>query len=132
MLSVNCDGYICHWQSSNLKLVHTIKSDDNPLICCDFTADGRNFVVGGYDRNVYLYDENTRQLKGTMGENSIKIPGHQNRIFCVKSVPDDYNLVVSGSWDRSLRIFDLRICKPIAMIGGPMVSGNDAIDISGD
>jgi WD40 repeat protein len=102
------------------------------LICCDFTADGRNFVVGGYDRNVYLYDENTRQLKGTMGENSIKIPGHQNRIFCVKSVPDDYNLVVSGSWDRSLRIFDLRICKPIAMIGGPMVSGNDAIDISGD
>jgi len=102
------------------------------LICCDFTADGRNFVVAGHDRNVYLYDENTRQLKATMGENSVKIPGHQNRIFCVKSVPDDYNLVVSGSWDRSLRIYDLRTYKPIAMIGGPMVSGNDAIDINGD
>lgn len=67
-----------------------------------------------------------------MGEDSVKIPGHQNRIFCVKSVPDDYNLVVSGSWDRSLRIYDIRVGKPIAMIGGTMVSGNDAIDIHGD
>lgn len=37
-----------------------MKIEDNPLICCDFTADGRNFVVGGYDRNVYLYDEQTK------------------------------------------------------------------------
>jgi WD40 repeat protein len=113
-------------------LTHTLKIEDNPLSCCDFTADGRHFLAAGYDRNVYLYDENTRQLKSKMGENSFKIPGHQNRIFCVKAVPDDYNLVVSGSWDRSLRIYDLRISKPVAMIGGPLISGSDAIDISGD
>lgn len=40
--------------------------------------------------------------------------------------------MVSGSWDRSLRIYDLRTSKPVGVIGGPLVSGNDAIDISGD
>ena len=67
-----------------------------------------------------------------MGANSIKIPGHQNRVFCVKASPDDFNVVVSGSWDRSLRIYDLRTAKPVGLIGGPLVSGSDAIDMAGD
>lgn len=50
----------------------------------------------------------------------------------MKASPVDFNLVVSGSWDRSLRIYDLRTAKPVGVIGGPLVSGNDAIDISGD
>lgn len=26
-------------------------------------------------------------------------PGHNNRVFAVKFVPDDFNLLLSGGWD---------------------------------
>ena len=39
--------------------------------------------------------------------------------------------LISGGWDRLMKIYDTRIGKPVAQIGGPLISG-DCIDINGD
>jgi WD40 repeat protein len=66
-----------------------------------------------------------------MTSNGIKLQGHTNRVFCTKFSPDDPNVVISGGWDRIMKIYDTRAGKPVAQILGPNVSG-DSIDINGD
>ena len=66
-----------------------------------------------------------------MASNGIRLQGHSNRVFCTKFMPDDPNVVVTGGWDRIMKLYDIRVGKPVAQILGPQVSG-DCIDIHGD
>jgi len=56
--------------------------------------------------------------------------GHSNRIFSVKFT-DDQNVIVSGGWDNTVFIWDIREAKSVGFIYGPHICG-DAIDIRGD
>lgn len=40
------------------------------------------------------------------------MPGHSNRVFSVKFDKDDENLLVSGGWDNTIQIWDLRGRRP--------------------
>ena len=37
-----------------------------------------------------------------------ELPGHSNRIFCVKFDPSENNRIVSGGWDNTVQIYDVR------------------------
>ena len=114
------------------KCVSSIKEDSGSgLTALDYSPDGRMFAVGGEDTHVYLYDEGTRQKITTMAPGSGNFPGHSSRIFAVKFHPDNSNVLVSGGWDRTLQIYDVRQSKVIASIFGPQLSG-DSLDIFGD
>ena len=54
-------------------------------------------------------------------------PGHSNRVFSVKFVTDEPNLLLSGGWDNNIHIWDIREGKSIFCMYGHMISG-DAID----
>lgn len=54
-------------------------------------------------------------------------PGHGNRVFSVKFLPSELNLLLSGGWDGNVHIWDLRVRKSIASIFGPNISG-DTLD----
>jgi WD40 repeat protein len=56
--------------------------------------------------------------------------GHTNRVFCVKYSQENPNLIVSGGWDLSVKIWDLREPTPIKQMMGPYICG-DTIDING-
>ncbi len=62
---------------------------------------------------------------------SSELPGHSNRIFCVKFNPYDPNKIASGGWDNTIQIYDIRKKGPIASIYGPHICG-DAIDFKND
>ena len=111
------DGVIYHYNVGTGKLLaendhhKTIK---NNLYCGDYTCDGWKLVVGGSDRNLYVYDEHTRQLIKTMNSRDEKITGHTNRIYSIKCHPDDPNLFFSAGFDHSLMIYDIKDGLPIA------------------
>ena len=54
----------------------------------------------------------------------LDFPGHSNRIFCVKWNHVDQNMVVSGGWDSTIQIYDIRHRGPIAYIYGPHICGD--------
>lgn len=60
-----------------------------------------------------------------------EMPGHSNRIFCVKFNPNDSNMLVSGSWDNTLQIYDIRSKGPAMSIYGPHICG-DSLDFRHD
>ena len=58
-------------------------------------------AVAGRDCRIRVYDETTKSLAYTLKELG-DLPGHSNRVFCVKFNPLDSNMIVSGGWDNTL------------------------------
>jgi COMPASS component SWD3 len=122
---------IQHWHVSSNKCVHTIQQEHNDLYALEFSNDGQLFAVAGEDTRVYLYDEATRQLITTFHEGRGNHTGHANRVFTLKFHPNDQNLLMSGGWDRTIQLYDVRAGTIIGSIFGPAISG-DALDVHED
>ena len=131
LLACTTDGYVNHWNIASGKLSHSIHIEGNAFKCCDYSTDGLKFVAAGTDRNVYLFDEYRRQLETTMHSNGLKLEGPASHLLSVKGVPSDSNLFLTGGWDRTIRIYDVRAGKPVGIIMGPNIHG-DTIDMNGD
>jgi WD40 repeat protein len=58
-------------------------------------------ATAGKDKYIRLYDEQTKSIIISMKESS-ELPGHSNRIFCVKFNPFDPNKIASGGWDNTI------------------------------
>lgn len=88
IISITSDGLIQHWHVNSGKCLHTTRDPNGKdLYALDFSHDAKNFAVAGLDCHVYLYDEHTRTLVNTMRVGGKSLPGHSNRIFCVKFHP---------------------------------------------
>lgn len=101
------------------------------LTAMDYTMDGQQFCVAGEDYNIHVYDFETSQLVSSMNSRGLRIPGHNNRVFSVRCHPSDPNIVVTGGWDNSIKLYDIREGYPLASMSGPCMSG-DSIDIFDD
>jgi WD40 repeat protein len=101
------------------------------LYCGDYTADGRKLIIAGSDRNIYVYDDQKRELKATLHSRDEKIMGHSNRVYSIKCSKKEPNIFVTAGWDGNMKIYDLDQNCPIASVWGPNVS-NDSLDICGD
>jgi COMPASS component SWD3 len=66
-----------------------------------------------------------------MAPGSGTLPGHASRIFSVKFHPANPNVLISGGWDRTLKIYDVRQSKVMASIFGPQLNG-DSLDVFDD
>lgn len=134
LTAVYSDGTIQTWNTSNNQLLNEItthREKENSLYACDYNRDGKKVIVGGKDRKLYIYDATTREPIGKMHSNGVKVDGHINRVFCIKSHPDDPNVIASAGWDGMLKLYDLRKKSPFASMGGAQVSG-DSIDMFDD
>ena len=94
----------------------------------DYTNELQKICTGGKDCALRIYDDASKRLVRTYEKGSWYTPGHSNRIFSIKFMPKDPNVIVSGGWDSSIFIWDLRQAKNVAAFVGPSISG-DTIDI---
>jgi len=78
-----------------------------PALCVDWRPNGKQVAVGACDNNAYLWDLQSNQQS--------KFAPHQASVKCIKFA--DNNIVITGSWDRTIRYWDLSknpsqaICK---------------------
>jgi len=115
LVTTSADGYIQHWHVNTGKAINTMKEEvDNDLYALDFTSDGKLMATAGSNTIVYVYDEQTRQKVLEMKVGGKKLPGHSSRIFAVRFSPQDPNVLVSGGWDRTLQIYDIREGRTVA------------------
>mmetsp|Transcript_41012 Transcript_41012/g.112844 ORF Transcript_41012/g.112844 Transcript_41012/m.112844 type:complete len:344 (-) Transcript_41012:289-1320(-) len=78
---------------------------DEPVLCCDFSSDGQHLVSAGCDSKVRVKVLQTQQEQ--------VIGSHEAPVREVR-VLDDANLVVSGSWDKTLRFWSTQ--QPTAVM----------------
>jgi len=134
-LAANAAGAVQHWHMTSGKCLHSFEDEDNQVYALDYNEEGTQFVTGGKDKAVRVYDEATKSLlttmQGGMGYSSKTSPGHSNRIFSAKFVPGDDNCVVTGGWDNTVQIWDLRAGMAVRGFYGPHICG-DALDVVGN
>ena len=130
-LAANAAGAVQHWHMTSGKCLHTLEDDDNQVYALDYNLEGTQFVTAGKDKAVRVYDEATKSLvtkmSGGLGYTPKTAPGHSNRVFSVKFAPDQ-NLILSGGWDNTIQIWDIRQGAAVRSIYGPHICG-DSLDI---
>lgn len=131
LLAVSADGDVQHWHVTSGRLLHSHKEENNQLFCADFKSNAEQFAAAGKDHVIRIYDEATKTLIQEMdgGIGSIR-PGHSNRVFSIKFNPEDENILLSGGWDNTVQIWDIRAGASVRSIFGPHICG-DAMDIHG-
>ncbi|KAL2918545.1 hypothetical protein HK105_201946 [Polyrhizophydium stewartii] len=122
------DGSIRHWHYTSGQLLSSFTEDDNQTNILVYCPDGGTFATAGSDMTLRLYDGVTqkRVAKICAGRGE-KSSGHSNRIFCTKFHPTDPNLMVSGGWDNTIQIWDLRLGCAVRSFFGPHICG-DSLD----
>ncbi len=128
MISVNASGALQHWHTTSGKMLSQIMDEHNSLLGVDYSPTGTSFACGGEDCAVRVFDEQTRKEKVCLVGGGTGEPGHSNRVFAVKFDRDNPNIIVSGGWDKTLKIWDVREPSPVRTLVGPNICG-DAIDI---
>mmetsp|Transcript_39131 Transcript_39131/g.45499 ORF Transcript_39131/g.45499 Transcript_39131/m.45499 type:complete len:419 (+) Transcript_39131:25-1281(+) len=131
LLTANADGVITHWNIHDAKMMSQFKETENQVLALDFNKDGSLFATAGKDQKIRIYCEETHKVTTELHRGFSGYPGHSNRIFSLKFVEEDPNLLISGGWDRSVHIWDLRTAKSTGSIFGPAISG-DSIDCKND
>jgi COMPASS component SWD3 len=133
LLAANASGTLQHWHMSSGKCLHSMAEEDkNQVYALDYTHDGTQFVTGGKDKVLRIYDEATKTVVSKMewgvGFGVKAAPGHSNRIFSIKYVARDERLILSGGWDNTVQVWDTRKGGAVHSIHGPHLCG-DALDI---
>lgn len=135
LVAVGSDGRIRHWNALTRNILHETRIEDEELFCLDFRPDGAQYAVAGKNHVVYVYDEETMkqafQMTGLSPEDDPR--GTASRIFSLKWHPKDANVLITGGWDRMVKIWDLApdVRMVVRTINGPYVAG-DTVDISYD
>lgn len=87
---------------------------DGPVLSARWSSDGTRVCSGGADKQVKLFDLASQQLQ--------QIGAHDAPVRCVRSVqcgPTNTEVVVSGSWDKTLKYWDMRAPQPISVVTLP-------------
>lgn len=131
MVTAQADGTLKHWHATSGRCLHQVAPEnENSLCTIDFNSSGTLLATAGKDRHVRIYDETTKTVAFSMKEGG-SLLGHSNRIFCVKFNPQEPNMIVSGGWDRTIQIYDLRTRGPVNFLYGPHICG-ETIDFRRD
>lgn len=75
-----------------------------PVLCSDWSADGTTVFAGDCDRAVFTWNLQTNQ--------HTKVAEHAAPVRHLRFIKE-MNLLVTGSWDKTLKYWDLRTPNPV-------------------
>ncbi|KAI8326501.1 WD40 repeat-like protein [Martensiomyces pterosporus] len=86
---------------------------EGPALCCAWSRDGTKLVSGGADKAGRMLDTATGQ--------SVQIAQHDDAIRCIKFIEAENSspIIATGSWDKTLKYWDLRQQSPLAVVNLP-------------
>ena len=128
------DGWIKHWNLGTNKLINESsyhKEIGNNIYCADYTCDGFKMLVAGSDRNIYQYDEKSRELEAVLHTRDHRVSGHVNRVYSIKTHPNDPNIFCTAGWDGSVKIYAINMGGPVGSVRGPEICA-DSLTMHGD
>ncbi|GAB1862882.1 WD repeat-containing protein 5-like protein [Camponotus japonicus] len=125
--------FMCNTHTKEFsRFIFELKNEINTI---DVSITGDYLVSGGKDATVRLYDTRNTKLILEYKKNeedlieSKATNFHRMRIFASRFHNEYSDLIITGGWDDTVRIWDIRVSTgSIRVIKGPHICG-DAIDI---
>ncbi|KAG1177201.1 hypothetical protein G6F70_002846 [Rhizopus microsporus] len=97
-------------QASGNTIPKASYAHEGPALCVAWSKDGTKVVSGGADKAGRMFDITTGQ--------STQVAQHDDTIKSVKFL-DQGNVLATGSWDKTIRYWDLRSPTPIGTVQLP-------------
>ncbi|KAI8638667.1 WD40-repeat-containing domain protein [Parasitella parasitica] len=97
-------------EQSGKTVPKTAYSHEAPALCVSWSKDGTKLVSGGADKAARMMDVTTGQ--------ATQIAQHDDTIKCIKFL-DQANVVATGSWDKTIKYWDLRSSQPVGIVQLP-------------
>ena len=116
LLTGSSDRQIRLFNPSTSRLIQTYSAHGYDVLDLAVSADNARFVSGGGDKSVFLWDVASAQTIRRFG-------GHSGRVNAVSFGGEGDSVVVSGSFDGTVRVWD---CK--SRSERPIVTLNEARD----
>eukprot|EP00993_Chasmostoma_nieuportense_P001544 NODE_2416_length_1183_cov_129.358902_g2212_i1.p1 GENE.NODE_2416_length_1183_cov_129.358902_g2212_i1~~NODE_2416_length_1183_cov_129.358902_g2212_i1.p1 ORF type:complete len:361 (-),score=66.62 NODE_2416_length_1183_cov_129.358902_g2212_i1:96-1178(-) len=123
-------GHLQHWHVPTQRCLTKTVEQDNVIYAADFNAEGTTLATAGSDLAVRVYDEHKHTLTHTYKTNDAW-EGHSARICAVKWHPKDPNVLLTGGWDRTIRMWDVRQPNTVRQWFGPYLCGQ-GLDVMGN
>ncbi|RKP13089.1 WD40-repeat-containing domain protein [Piptocephalis cylindrospora] len=105
-LSASWDKTLRLWDLNTGRTTRRFLGHTNDVLSVSFSADNRQIVSGSRDKTIKLWN--------TLGECKFNISenGHTEWVSCVRFSPNPANpVIVSGGWDKLVKVWELNKCK---------------------
>ncbi|PFH60724.1 hypothetical protein XA68_10480 [Ophiocordyceps unilateralis] len=105
-LSASWDKTLRLWELATGQTTRRFVGHTNDVLSVSFSADNRQIVSGSRDRSIKLWN--------TLGDCKYTITdkGHGDWVSCVRFSPNPQNpVIVSSSWDKLVKVWELSTCK---------------------
>jgi len=105
-LSASWDKTLRLWDLHNGTTTRRFVGHTNDVLSVSFSADNRQIVSASRDKTIKLWN--------TLGEckYNIQEDGHTEWVSCVRFSPNPANpVIVSGGWDKVVKVWELTKCK---------------------
>jgi len=100
VVSASGDGIAKLWNLTSGLCIKEFPSRDRGMACVEFSPDSRTILAGGNDQVIYQFDTSTGELVREM-------KGHEGLVRSLH-LDSASGRVVSGSYDTSVKAYDLR------------------------
>lgn len=105
VVSASGDGIAKLWNLTSGLCIKEFPSKDRGMACVEFSPDSRTILAGGNDQVIYQFDTSTGELVREM-------KGHEGLVRSLH-LDSASGRVVSGSYDTSVKAYDLRTGETI-------------------
>jgi len=106
-LSASWDNTLSLWDLNAANTTKLFRGHTKDVLSVAFSIDNRQIVSGSRDKTIRLWN--------TLGECKYTIEGrdaHQDWVSCVRFSPNTgAPLIISGGWDRMVKVWRLKDCK---------------------
>ena len=105
VVSASGDGIAKLWNLTSGLCIKEFPSKDRGMACVEFSPDSRTILAGGNDQVIYQFDTSS-------GELVRELKGHEGLVRSLH-LDSSTGRVVSGSYDTSVKAFDLKTGQPV-------------------
>nr|MBP7274235.1 hypothetical protein [Saprospiraceae bacterium] len=116
--SLGGDGCLTKWDAAEMRPAETLQVSANSLRSIDFLEATNEAIIGGSDGSIYIINLATMTVVRQIQQ------AHKHSVFCLKYLPN-YNSVVSGGRDATLRYWDISTWKTIQEVPAHWYTIND-------
>lgn len=119
MISASCDTTVKVWNAHKGFCMSTLRTHRDYVQALAYAKDREQVASAGLDKAIFLWDVNTLTAL-TASNNTVttsSITGSKDSIYSLAMNPSG-TIIVSGSTENTLRIWDPRTCNKIAKLKG--------------